>query len=93
MNFRNYSNWWKFHQASMQTASYSKAYEMTTNRTIDVGIIIVATRDDSQLFVMEKPQLKGALTKFHKLAKEFHLSDNFVQPAANSLRKMAAVTC
>ena len=91
MDFKNYSNWWRYHQASMQTASYVKAYEQTTKHTIDVGLIVVATRDDSQLFILEQPQLKTALTKFHKLAKEFHMADNFTQPIQTSSRKLQAV--
>lgn len=80
MNFKNYSSWWRHNQARMQVGGYSVAYEMTTGLPIEAAAIIVATRDDSQLFILERPDIDKAVVKFHKLAKDFHLSDNFVQP-------------
>jgi len=91
MDFKNYSSWWRYHQASMQVASYAKAYEQTTKRAIDVGCIVVGGKDINQLFFLEKPTLKNSLSKFHKLAKEFHLCDRFVQPAPSPIREPAFV--
>ena len=89
MNFHEYGSFFKYHQASMQLAGYVKAFEQTTGIRIDAGVIIVGTPSDSQLFILEKPQLKKALTKFHKLARDFHKADSFVQP--QSAKELAAV--
>ena len=55
----------------MQIAAYGKAFSDTTQIPIEAGIIINATRDEGQLFVVDKPDLKKLLTKIHKLAKKF----------------------
>lgn len=91
MVFANYSSWWRQNQARMQVASYANAYELTTGRPIEAGVIIVATRDDSQLFIMERDDIDKAAQKFHKLAKSFHLSDKFVQPVTSAPSKSLAV--
>lgn len=70
-DFAEYASWFLYHQAAMQVAAYVSAFEKITKLPIDVGIICVATENDSQLFVIEKPQLKQAFTKFKKLAKAF----------------------
>ena len=66
-DFSLYASWFLYHQASMQVAAYAKAFEKLTKIPIDVGIIIVATPSDSQLFVLEKPQLNSAFKKFKQL--------------------------
>lgn len=70
-DFKHYTNWHKYNQAAMQVSAYSKAFTETTAIPIDAAIIINATREESQLFVLEKPDLKKHLTKFHTLAKDF----------------------
>ncbi len=70
-DFKHYTNWHKYSQAAMQTAAYAKAFTQTTGIAVDTSIIINATRDDSQMFIIERPTLKKHLTKFHTLAKEF----------------------
>lgn len=70
-DFKHYTNWHKYSQAAMQTAAYAKAFTQTTGIAVDTAIIINATRDDSQMFIIERPELKKHLTKFHTLAKEF----------------------
>lgn len=91
MNFKNYSSWWRHSQSRMQVGSYCTAYEMTTGRPIEAAAIVVATRDDSQLFIMERDAIDKATQKFHKLAKSFHLSDKFVQPLSSTQEKQPAV--
>lgn len=90
MDFKNYGSFYRFHQASMQVACYVDAFERTTGITIDAGVIVVGTREESQLFVLEKPELAKAVKKFHKLAKDFHAGDTFVQPT-NSGKELTAV--
>ena len=90
MNFKSYGSFFRYHQASMQLASYIDAFEKTTGITIDAGVIVVGTREESQLFVLEKPELQKALKKFHKLAKDFHAADTFIQPT-NSGTELTAV--
>ena len=85
LNFKEYGSFYKYHQASMQLASYIDAFEKTTGITIDAGVIVVGTREESQLFVLEKPALQKGLKKFHKLAKDFHATDKFVQPSSKQL--------
>ena len=70
-DFSEYSSWFLYHQAAMQVSAYASAFEKITKVPIDVGIIVVATEDDGQLFVIEKPQLKSSFNKFKKLAKAF----------------------
>jgi hypothetical protein len=55
----------------MQTAAYAKAFTQTTGIAVGTAIIINASRDDSQMFIIERPELKKHLTKFHTLAKEY----------------------
>ena len=49
----------------MQIAAYGKAFSDTTKIPIEAGIIINTTRDEGQLFLADKPDLKKSLTKFH----------------------------
>jgi len=70
-DFQHYTNWYKFSQAAMQTAAYAKAFSDTAKIPVNTSIIINATRDHSQLFVIERPELKKHLRKFHSLVKSF----------------------
>ena len=70
-DFANYQPYFKYAQAQMQIAAYGKAFSDTTKIPIEAGIIINAIRDEGQLFIVDKPDLKKSLTKFHKLAKKF----------------------
>lgn len=90
MDFKSYGSFFRFHQASMQVACYISAFEKTTGITIDAGVIVVGTRDESQLFILEKPELQKALKKFLKLAKDFHATDTFVQPT-NERKELVSV--
>ncbi len=71
-DFKTYNNWFKFSQAAMQSAAYANAFSKTTGIEVNTAIIIVATRDEGQLFILEGEQFIYQLTKFHKLAKEYH---------------------
>ena len=64
-DFTNYQPYFKYAQAQMQIATYGKAFSDTTKIPIEAGIIINAIRDEGQLFVPDKPDLKKSLTKFH----------------------------
>ena len=62
---RHYQPYFKYAQAQMQIAAYGKAFSDSTKIPIEAGIIINTTRDEGQLFVADKPDLKKSLTKFH----------------------------
>ena len=64
-DFANYQPYFKYAQAQMQIAAYGKAFSDTTKIPIEADIIINTTRDEGQLFVADKPDLKKSLTKFH----------------------------
>ena len=65
-DFKNYSKYLKYSHAAMQVAAYSNCVEKTMGIKIDCGIIITATRDESQLFIVDE-QLPKYLKDFHKL--------------------------
>ena len=69
--FRQYAEWVKYHQASMQVAAYANAWKQTTDMSIDAGIIINSTPDECQLFIIERDELQKELKAFHKLCNDY----------------------
>ena len=69
--FKQYSEWVKYHQAAMQVSAYAHAWKETTGAKIDAGIIINSTPNECQLFIMEGDELKKKLAAFHKLCREY----------------------
>ncbi len=73
-DFKNYSNYLKYTHAAQQVAAYKNCFEKTTGIDIDLCIIVVATRDDSQLFYVENDVLPKHLKDFHKLNSAYQKS-------------------
>ena len=69
--FRQYSEWVRHHQASMQVAAYANAWRKTTGMPIGAGGIINSTPIECQLFIIEGEMLKKKLSAFHKLCREY----------------------
>lgn len=64
--------WMKFKHAALQCAAYRNAFTETTGLPIDAAIIIVATKDEHQTFVLEADRLNKSLKDFHKMARAFN---------------------
>ena len=66
-DFSLYESRFLYHRATIQVASYMKAFEKLTKIPINVDIIVLATPEDSQLLVLEKSQLNSVFNKFKQL--------------------------
>ena len=71
-NFATYSQWLPYYSAATQVSAYASAWNECTEDNIDTGLVINVTEDDSQLFVVEAPEMKTRFTAFKKLVREYH---------------------
>ena len=70
--FISYSSFLPYCHAALQVGAYRKAWAECTGQQIDTGIIINVTKNDSQLFIVERPELLSRQKSFTKLAKDYH---------------------
>ena len=69
--FKQFTEWGKFHQAVMQLAAYANSWRETIGTEIEAGIVICGNQKDVQFFTIQRDVLKKKLAAFHKLCREY----------------------
>lgn len=70
--FKEYHQWHSYAQAAAQVSAYGKAFTEQTEIRIDAGIIINATQNDSQLFIVDGDEMQSRFKKFVTLANKYN---------------------
>ena len=75
--FKTYHQWYSYSQAATQVSAYGKAFTEQTGIKIEAGIIINATRDDSQLFIVDGDEMSKRFKKFVTLTNKYNKQNNY----------------